>query len=62
MNLSQLKVVCFDEADYYFKEQSDTDDFIGFTKLVEEQSSKIQYLFFSSTYSDDAMREIKGIV
>ena len=62
MNLSKLKVLCFDEADYFFKEQSDTDDFIGFTTLVKEQSSNIQYLFFSATYSEDAMSAIKGIV
>lgn len=62
MNLSKLKILCFDEADYFFREQSDTDDFVGFTTMVKEHSSSIQYLFFSATYGDEALTSIKSIV
>ena len=62
MDVSDLKVICFDEADYFFKEESDTAEFTTFTTEIKSKVESVQFLFFSATYSEEAMTAIKGIV
>jgi hypothetical protein len=35
LNITKLKIICFDEADYFFKEQSDTEEFSSFNETVK---------------------------
>lgn len=62
IDVKDLKILCFDEADYFFKEQSDTAEFTAFTTEIKGKVEYVQFLFFSATYSEEAMCAIKGIV
>ena len=70
LDISHLKVVGFDEADTFFKSQTDYDDLVSFNETLNttlkgdhpEQPCKAQKIFFSATYTDDALSKAELIV
>ena len=70
LDISNLKVVGFDEADTFFKSETDMDDLTKFNETLNttlkgdhpEQPCRAQKIFFSATYTDEAMLQVEKIV
>ena len=41
MDVKDLKIICFDEADYFFKETTDTEDFTNFTTEIKSKVESV---------------------
>ncbi len=57
-----MRVFVLDEADYFFKENSNLADLQSFYRFLQTLNIKIQYVFFSATFEKEVAEEISKIL
>jgi len=59
-NMKEMKVIIFDEADFYFSNENDVA--LVKSKIVPALPKKVQYILFSATFPDEAKEVISDFV
>ena len=62
VDLSGLKCLVIDEADFFFADQKNNDEMIAFNNTYLKSLKNVQYVLFSATYTEDVKQKIGNIV